>query len=290
MENPRPEKVAVVDEVKSRLNDAEAAVLTDYRGIDVPGMATLRSSLREAGAEYQIYKNNLVRFAARDLGLEIEEMLVGPTAIAFVRRDGDGDPVLMAKALREFAKVNPNLEVKGGLLGDRPLTAADVDKLAQVAPREELLARLAYGLAAPMVQFAGLLQALPRNFAYGLKALIDQQGGVPATPEPEPEPEVAPEPEAAADEAPADETPAPEAEAVTETEDAPAAEAEAVTETEDAPAEEAAATEAETEAPADDAEADDTEAAAASDETDAPADEADADDPAAEDAATTEES
>ena len=261
MENPRPEKVAVVDEVKSRLNDAEAAVLTDYRGIDVPGMAILRSSLREAGAEYQIYKNTLVRFAAQDLGLEIEEMLVGPTAIAFVRRDGDGDPVLMAKALREFAKVNPNLEVKGGLLGDRPLTAADVDKLAQVAPREELLARLAYGLAAPMVQFAGLLQALPRNFAYGLKALIDQKGGVPATPEPE---------------------------AVTETEDAPAEEA--VSEPEDAPAEEAAATEGETEAPADDAGADDTDAAPASDETEAPADEADADDPAAEDAATTEES
>ena len=276
MENPRPEKVAVVDEVKSRLNDAEAAVLTDYRGIDVPGMAILRSSLREAGAEYQIYKNTLVRFAAQDLGLEIEEMLVGPTAIAFVRRDGDGDPVLMAKALREFAKVNPNLEVKGGLLGDRPLTAADVDKLAQVAPREELLARLAYGLAAPMVQFAGLLQALPRNFAYGLKALIDQKGGVPATPEPEPESEGAPEPEAAADEVPVDEAPAPVAEAVTETEDAPA--------------EEAAATEVETEAPADDAEADDTDAAAASDETEAPADEADADDPAAEDAATTEES
>ena len=276
MENPRPEKVAVVDEVKSRLNGAEAAVLTDYRGIDVPGMATLRSSLREAGAEYQIYKNTLVRFAARDLGLEIEEMLVGPTAIAFVRRDSDGDPVLMAKALREFAKVNPNLEVKGGLLGDRPLTPADVDKLAQVAPREELLARLAYGLAAPMVQFAGLLQALPRNFAYGLKALIDQQGGVPATPEPEPEPEAAPAPEAVTDEAPAA-----EAEAVTETEDAPAAEEAAATEAE---------TEAETEAPADDAEADDTDAAAASDETDAPADEADADDPAAEDAATTEES
>jgi large subunit ribosomal protein L10 len=111
MENPRPEKVAVVDEVKARLSDSEAAVLTDYRGIDVPGMAVLRTALREAGAEYQIYKNTLVRFAARDLGLEIEEMLVGPTAIAFIRRDSDGDPVLMAKALREFAKVNPNLEV-----------------------------------------------------------------------------------------------------------------------------------------------------------------------------------
>ena len=288
MENPRPEKVAVVEEVKSRLGDADAAVLTDYRGIDVPGMATLRTALREAGAEYAIYKNTLVRFAARDLGLEIEEMLVGPTAIAFIRRDSDGDPVLMAKALREFAKTNPNLEVKGGLLGDRPLTAADVDQLAQVAPREELLARLAGGIAAPMVQFAGLLQALPRNFAYGLKALIDEQGGVPAAaePEPEPEPEVAPEPEAATDEAPA------EAEAVTETEEAPAEEAAATeADTDESPAEaEAAAVETETEAPADDAEADDTEAAVASDETDAPADEADADDTAAEDAAPTEES
>ncbi len=286
MENPRPEKVAVVEEVKARLSDADAAVLTDYRGIDVPGMATLRNSLREAGAEYQIYKNTLVRFAARDLGLEIEEMLIGPTAIAFVRRDGDGDPVLMAKALREFAKTNPNLEVKGGLLGDRPLTAADVDQLAQVAPREELLARLAGGLAAPMVQLAGLLQALPRNFAYGLKALIDQ-GGAPGAP-------ADPEPEAATDEEPAEDAPGaaePEA-AATETE-APADDAEP----------EAAATE--TEAPADDAEADDTVAdgatddppdsaadvaAEAADQTDAPAAEADADEPAAEDAATTEES
>jgi large subunit ribosomal protein L10 len=275
MENPRPEKVAVVEEVKARLSDADAAVLTDYRGIDVPGMATLRTALREAGAEYQIYKNSLVRFAARDLGLEIEEMLVGPTAIAFIRRDSDGDPVLMAKALREFAKTNPNLEVKGGLLGDRPLTAADVDQLAQVAPRDELLARLAGGLAAPMVQFAGLLQALPRNFAYGLKALIDQ-GGAPGAPaDPEPEPEAAPEP--ATDEAPAEEAPAENGDEAETTDESPAAA-------------EASAVETETEAPADDAEADDTVADVATDETDAAAVEADADDTAAEDAATTEES
>jgi len=287
MENPRPEKVAVVEEVKSRLSDADAAVLTDYRGIDVPGMATLRNALREAGAEYAIYKNTLVRFAARDLGLEIEEMLVGPTAIAFIRRDSDGDPVLMAKALREFAKTNPNLEVKGGLLGDRPLTAADVDQLAQVAPREELLARLAGGLAAPMVQFAGLLQALPRNFAYGLKALIDQGGapGAPADPEP------APEPEAATDEAPAEDAPAePEAAPAEDAPAEPEAAAEDAETTDESPAEaEAVAVETETEAPAD-AEADDTVAELATDETDAEADEADADEPAAEDAATTEES
>jgi large subunit ribosomal protein L10 len=298
MENPRPEKVAVVEEVKARLSDSEAAVLTDYRGIDVPGMATLRNALREAGAEYQIYKNTLVRFAARDLGLEIEEMLIGPTAIAFIRRDSDGDPVLMAKALREFAKTNPNLEVKGGLLNERPLTAEDVDQLAKVAPRDELLARLAYGLSAPMVQFASLLEALPRNFAYGLKALIDQGGG-PDAPAPAAEPEPAPEPEAvAADEAPAEDAPAAAAETPAEDapgEEAPAAEAET-------PAEEAAATDEttdeapaetvtdETEAPADEAEADDTAAEVAADETDAAAAEADADETAADDAATTEES
>ena len=255
MENPRPEKVAVVEEVKARLSDSEAAVLTDYRGIDVPGMAVLRNALREAGAEYQIYKNTLVRFAARDLGLEIEEMLVGPTAIAFVRRDSDGDPVLMAKALREFAKTNPNLEVKGGILDERPLTAEDIDALAKVLPREQLLAQLAGGLAAPMVRFAGLLQALPRNFAYGLQALIEK-GGAPGAPADAP----AEEPAAETEEPTAEEAPA----------------AEASTETEEAPAEEAEAT-------------DDTAAEAAT-ETEAPAEEADADDPAAEDAATTEES
>jgi large subunit ribosomal protein L10 len=229
MENPRPEKVAVVDEVKARLSDAEAAVLTDYRGINVPAMAVLREALRAAGAEYQIYKNSLVRFAVRDLGLEIEEMLVGPTAIAFIRRDSDGDPVLVAKALRDFARTNPNLEVKGGLLGERLLTPEDVAALARVAPRGELLARLAGGLAAPMVQFAGLLKALPSGFAYGLKALIDQQGGVP---EPEPEPveevaaeaapeesaEVTPEPEAAAEEPTAEAAPEESAEVTPEPE------------------------------------------------------------------------
>ena len=269
MENPRPEKVAVVEEVKARLNDSEAAVLTDYRGIDVPGMAVLRNALREAGAEYQIYKNTLVRFAARDLGLEIEEMLVGPTAIAFVRRDSNGDPVLMAKALREFAKTNPNLEVKGGILDARPLTAEDIEQLAKVAPREVLLAQLAGGLAAPMVQFAGLLQALPRNFAYGLKALIDQ-GGAPGAPA-----------DAPADEAPAEEAPAEEPAAETEE---PAAEASTDTQTEEAPAD----------GPADEAETttETTEepAAEASTETEAPAEEAAADDPAADEAATTEES
>lgn len=199
MDNPRPEKVAVVDEVKQRLSAADATVLTDYRGIDVPGMAELRRSLRAAGGDVKIYKNTLVRFAAQELGLEIDELLVGPTALAFVEpgEDGNGDPVMVAKALRDFAKTNANLEIKGGVLGDRLLTADEVDQLAKIAPRDELLARFAGGLAAPLQAMASLLEALPRNFAYGLAALIDERGG----------------PEVAAESAPADDAAEPEAEA-----------------------------------------------------------------------------
>jgi large subunit ribosomal protein L10 len=244
MENPRPEKVAVVDEVRERLDAASAALLTEYRGLDVTAISQLRRALREAGGDYKIYKNTLVRLAVQDLGLDLEELLTGPTAIAFIteRPDGTpGDAVDVAKALRDFAKGNPALVVKGGVLGTKPLSADEAKALAEVEPRDVLLARLAGALAAPMVQFAGLLEALPRNFAYGLKALIDQQGGVPETPADEP----ADAPEAAAEapadtEAPAEDAPAeePAAEADT-TDDAPVAE--------EAPTEEPAADDTTTE-------------------------------------------
>lgn len=250
MENPRPEKVAVVDEVRERLDATSAALLTEYRGLDVTAISDLRRALRQVGGEYKIYKNTLVRFAARDLGLELEELLTGPTAIAFIteRPDGTpGDAVDVAKALRDFARTNPSLIVKGGVLGTKPLTAEEARALAEVEPREVLLAKLAGALAAPMVQFAGLLEALPRNFAYGLKALIDQQGGVPETPADEP----ADAPEAAAPEAPVAEdapadTEAPAEEAPTEE---PTAEAtnDDTAAAEEAPTEEPAAADTTTE-------------------------------------------
>ena len=184
MENPRPEKVAVVDEVRERLDATSATILAEYRGLDVAKLAQLRTSLRDAGGDFKVYKNTLVRFAARDLGLEIEDLLTGPTALTFVTEKPDGTPgdaVDVAKALKDFGKDNPALVVKGGVLGDRLLSADDTRALADVEPREVLLAKLAGGMAAPMQKFAGLLQALPRNFAYGLKALIDQ-GGAPGAP------------------------------------------------------------------------------------------------------------
>jgi large subunit ribosomal protein L10 len=205
----------VVTEVKERLDAADAAILTEYRGLTVGDLAALRRSLRAAGGDYKIYKNTLVRFAVQEKGLdELIPLLVGPTAIAFV----EGDAVTVAKALRDFARTNPNLVVKGGLLGAGILTASEATALADIPPREVLLARLAGGLAAPLQQFAGLLQALPRNLAYGLSALIEKQGGAPeATPEPEPAADVAEPPAAAAPE----ETETPATEAMVTTPDEP---------------------------------------------------------------------
>jgi large subunit ribosomal protein L10 len=177
MDNPRPEKVAVVTEVREHFERSSAAILTEYRGLTVKDLAGLRRTLRESGGEYKIYKNTLVRFAAHDLGLgELDSLLTGPTAIAFV----DGDAAAVAKALREYARTNPKLTVKGGVLGTRIMSVADATALADLPPREVVLARLAGALASPMQTFAGLLAAVPRNFAYGLKALLEKRGGISA--------------------------------------------------------------------------------------------------------------
>lgn len=189
MENPRPEKVAVVDEVSEKLAASDAALLTEYRGLDVTAMAVLRRALHEAGGEYKIYKNTLVRFAAAQAGLEIGELLTGPTAIAFVQ----GDAAAAAKVLRDYAKANPALVVKGGVLGTQLLSPDDVQALADLPSREQLLAEIVGLFAAPMQQFAGLLDAVPRTFAYALQALIDAGGasGAPEAPNNSDTPEAA---------------------------------------------------------------------------------------------------
>ncbi len=172
MDNPRTEKVAIVEEITSKLTASSAVFVTEYRGMTVGALATLRGSLRQTGAEHKVYKNTLARFAAEQAGVEgLKELLVGPTALTFVT----GDSVAAAKALRDAARTNPLLVLKGGALGTSALSAADVTALAELPSREELLARFAGALQAPLVKTAGLLQALPRNFAYGLSALIDKQ-------------------------------------------------------------------------------------------------------------------
>jgi large subunit ribosomal protein L10 len=172
MENPRQEKVDVVSEIRSKLEAADAAFLTEYRGLSVGALAALRVTLRQSGAEYKVYKNTLARFAARDAGIAgLDDLLVGPIGITFV----SGDVAAAAKALRDLARTNPLLVLKGGSLGKDVLSAKDVEALADLPSREVLLAQFAGALQAPLVKTAGLLQALPRNFAYGLKALIEDR-------------------------------------------------------------------------------------------------------------------
>jgi len=177
MENPRPEKVAVVAEVTDKLSAADAALLTEYRGMSVKAMSELRRALKPVGGEYKVYKNTLVRFAARDAGVDgADELLAGPIAIAFV----SGDVAGAAKALRDAARTNPHLVIKGGVLGGRLITADDVQALADLPPRDVVLSQIAGLLEAPLSQLASLLEAVPRTFAYGIQALIDKQGGEPA--------------------------------------------------------------------------------------------------------------
>jgi len=168
----RPEKVAIVDEITVKLNESVAVFVSEYRGLSVQQLAELRSPLRNAGAEHKVYKNTLARRAAEAAGMpELAELLTGPTALTFVT----GDSVAAAKALSDHSKATPLLVLKGGMLGTTPMSAADITALANLPTREQLLAQFAGALQAPLVKTAGLLQALPRNFAYGLSALIDKQ-------------------------------------------------------------------------------------------------------------------
>ena len=180
MEDPRPDKVAVVDEVRTKLDEADGALLTEYRGLNVPQLAELRKALRDAGSEYKVYKNTLVRIAAADAGIEIaDEMLTGPTAIAFVNGGADGAPgdaAAVAKALKDFAKGNDKLVLKGGVLDGVVLSADDIMALAELPSREVLLSQIAGLLQAPLAEFLSLLDAVPREFSYALQALIEKGG------------------------------------------------------------------------------------------------------------------
>lgn len=236
---PRPDKVAVVDEVKSGLTGSAATLLTHYRGLTVTELAELRARLREVDADYRVAKNTLARRAAVDAGIEeLSELLEGPTALVFCNED----PVGPAKALKAFAKDHPALVVRGGYLDGEVLDEAAALRLADLASKEELLGQLVGLMYGALANTARLLQAPIAQQARLVQALIDAGGNPDVA---EAAPAEAPAAEAAADDAPADDAAADEA----ATEDAPAAEAA----TEDAPAAEAPAEDAPAEEPADEA-------------------------------------
>jgi large subunit ribosomal protein L10 len=169
---PRADKVAIVEEITAKLEHALAVFVTEYRGMSVPNMAGIRGALRPMDAQHVVYKNTLTRIAVRNAGVDgLDEHLLGPTALTFVY----GDVAGAAKVLRDASRSQPLLIIKGGVLGDAKLSADDVKALADLPSRDVLLAMIAGALQAPLVKTAGLLQALPRNFAYGLSALIEKQ-------------------------------------------------------------------------------------------------------------------
>jgi len=230
----RADKAAAVAEIADQFRDSSGAVLTEYRGLTVKQLKELRTALGE-NATYAVVKNTLTKIAAKDAGVEgLSDMLVGPSAIAFIT----GDPVETAKGLRDFAKANPQLLIKGGVLDGEPLTPAEIDKLASLESREVLLAHLAGAMkaslsgaaalfAAPLSQTARVLGALqekaqqdPSVLAGGAGVAEPAAAATPAAEEAPAEADAAPAAEA---EAPVDEAPAAEAQ------DAPAAEAEETT-------------------------------------------------------------
>lgn len=171
---PRPEKVQAVADIKAWLENAEAVFFTEYRGLSVKQMADLRRNLRKTGAEYRVVKMTLARRAADDLGYkDMENQLAGPTAITFAHRDA----VATAKALRDFTKESDRLVLKGALLGQVRLAPEDVTRLADIEPREVLLAKLASAMKAPMAQAAGLFASFTRNAASMFGQLLEKKSG-----------------------------------------------------------------------------------------------------------------
>ena len=169
------EKYAAVAELKGRFESSTAAVLTEYRGLSVAQIAQLRRSLGE-NAEYAVVKNTLAGIAAREAGIDaFEGQLQGPTAIAFV----SGDAVAVAKGLRDFAKENPALVVKGGYMDGAALDEAGIKQLADLESREVLLAKVAGAAQASLSQAAALFQApLSKTVrtAEALRAKVEETG------------------------------------------------------------------------------------------------------------------
>ena len=176
---PTPEKVTAVGELTDKFQRAKLAVLTDYRGLTVRDLATLRGQLRGAGVEYEVAKNTLLRLAARNSGIEgAEELLAGPTAIAFCYED----VVAPARTLADFARTSRVLNVRGGLLDGRVIGPEDISRLATLPPVEQLRAEVVGAIGGPLSGLVGVLNGLLQTLVGTLEARSEQMGGAEATP------------------------------------------------------------------------------------------------------------
>jgi large subunit ribosomal protein L10 len=172
----RPDKVDAVEEMRDKFRNSNGAVITAYTGLTVAQLQQLRRSLGE-NAQYRVAKNTLTKIAANEAGINaIDDLFTGSSAVAFVT----GDPVEAAKGLRDFAKDNPSLVIKGGVLDGKALSADEIKKLADLESREVLLSKLAGAMKGKQSQAASVFQALPSKLVRtvdALRAKQDEQGG-----------------------------------------------------------------------------------------------------------------
>jgi large subunit ribosomal protein L10 len=217
----RDQKEQVVEELTARLKAADTLLVADYRGLTMPQIDELRSRLLESGARFTVVKNTLTRRAAEAAGTDaLLTLLDGPSAIAFL--EADGDMVAAAKALAESARETNVLEIRGGILQGRAMTADEVETLAKLPPEDVLRGQVLGAIVAPLTALAGLLNAPLQNLVGLIDARIEQLGGEEAAPEPEaeaaPAEEEAPEAEeeTPAEEAPSEEEPVAEEESAAE--------------------------------------------------------------------------
>ena len=211
----RDQKQQVVEELTARLKAAETLLVADYRGLTMPQIDELRTRLLESGARFTVVKNTLTRRAAEAAGTEgLLTLLDGPSAIAFL--EADGDMVAAARALADSARETNVLEIRGGILQGRTMTADEVESLAKLPPAEVLRGQVLGAIVAPLTALAGLLNAPLQNLVGLIDARIEQLGGEEAEAAPEPEAEAAPAEEPAAEEAAGEEEPVAEEEQATE--------------------------------------------------------------------------
>ena len=174
---PNPEKVAVVEEIRGKLDSAKIAILTNFQGLNVAEMTELRKLFRGAGVDYKVYKNTLTRLAVQQNGIEesINSYLDGPTALAFSKSDNFA---ALSKIVRDFSARHQNFKVKAGILGKKVIVPDDVLALANLPPKEVLIAMVLGGIQAPVSKLMGVLQGPIRSFMSVLKSLAEQKGRV----------------------------------------------------------------------------------------------------------------
>ncbi|MEK7396861.1 MAG: 50S ribosomal protein L10 [Candidatus Poribacteria bacterium] len=178
---PTPEKQATIDEIKDKISSTQIAILTEFQGLKVAEVTELRKLLHKAEMDYKVYKNTLIGLAAEQLGITgLDKYLVGTTALAFSKKD---DLVAPSKVLKDFSVKHQNLKVKAGILSKKAISAADVNSLINLPPKEYIISMVLGGMQAPLMKFIGVLQAPLRDFVSVLKNLADKRGAGESTPE-----------------------------------------------------------------------------------------------------------